>query len=194
MSQGTRPVFRRPEQGEAPMAETITLTKEQFDALLNRPAAPTESGLTADALASAFAKANRHENPQAPMVSIYNPKGETLNPRPRLRAKTRQNGAELHEDTLMWEEIDALNALPAGEFFVTKGTGSKIKFTVKFRRGADEDSIEAVDIHFPCKDEHRYDHRPLMEYMFEVLEAAGKDDDVQRIKALKKELDALRKF
>ncbi|MCU0521422.1 MAG: hypothetical protein MUF84_12100 [Anaerolineae bacterium] len=173
------------------MAETITLTKEQFDTLLaGRGTAP--EGLTAEALASAFAKANRHENPQAPMVSVYNPRGETNHPRPRLRAKTRQNGAELHEDTLMWEEIEALNALPAGEFRVTKGTGNKIAFTVRMTRGADEESVESVDIHFPCKDEHRYDHRPLMDYLFEVLEAAGKTDDLRRIKALRAELNELR--
>ena len=186
--------FGLPVNGGANVAETITLTKEQFDALMNRVAAPAEGGLTAEALASAFAKANRHENPQAPMVSVYNPRGETAHPRPRLRAKTRQNGVELHEDTLSWEEIDALNALPAGEWFVTKGTGSKIKFTVKFTRGVDEDTIEAVDLHFPCKDEHRYDHRPMLEYCLEILESAGQDADVGRIKALKKELDALRKF
>jgi hypothetical protein len=92
----------------------------------------------------------------------------------------------------MWEEIEALNALPAGEFRVTKGTGNKIAFTVRMTRGADEESVESVDIHFPCKDEHRYDHRPLMDYLFEVLEAAGKTDDLRRIKALRAELNELR--
>ena len=191
MSQGTRPVFRRPDQGET-MAETITLTKEQFDTLLAARVAP-EGGLTAEALAQAFKTANTRENPQAPMVSVFNPRGETLHPRPRLRAKTLQNGVELQEDTLTWEEIEALNVLPNGEFHVTKGTGSKIKFSVKFTRGLDEDSLERVDIHFPCKDEQRYDHRPLLEYCFEVLESAGLDADVTRLKALVKELNALRK-
>jgi hypothetical protein len=193
MQQGTRPYFRKAEQGETPMADTITLTKEQFDSLLNRTNTAGE-GLTAESLAKAFATANRHENPQAPMVSVYNPRGETAHPRPKLRAKTLQNGVALHEDTLTWEEIDALNALPNGDFKVTKGTGSKIAFTVKFTRGSDEDTLERVDIHYPCKDEQRYDHRPLLEYCFEVLESAGLDGEVTRLKALKKELDALRKF
>ena len=192
MSQGTRPVFRRPDQGETMAEPVYTLTKEQFDTLLAARVAP-EGGLTAEALAQAFKTANTRENPQAPMVSVFNPRGETLHPRPRLRAKTLQNGVDLQEDTLTWEEIEALNVLPNGEFHVTKGTGSKIKFSVKFTRGLDEDSLERVDIHFPCKDEQRYDHRPLLEYCFEVLESAGLDADVTRLKALQKELNALRK-
>lgn len=173
------------------MAETITLTKEQFDSLLASRNTAGE-GLTAEALATAFSKANRTENPSAPLMSVYNPRGERDHPRPRLRAKTLQNGVELQEDTLMWEEIEGLNALPAGVWRVTKGTGNKIPFTVTFTRGADEDTIERVDFHFPCKDEHRYDHRPLLDYLFEVLEAAGKDEDVTRLRALHKELNALR--
>jgi hypothetical protein len=179
-------------QGEQPMEEKITLTKEQFDSLLASRNTAGE-GLTAEALAKAFATANRTENPQAPMKSVYNPKGETAHPRPRLRAKTRQNGVDLQEDTLTWEEIAAMNVLPPGVFRVTKGTGTTIPFTVTLTRGADEDSIEAVDFHFPCKDEHRYDHRPLLEYLFEVLESAGLDADVARLKALKREMDDLRK-
>lgn len=193
MNQGTRPVFRTPMQGEQPMAETITLTKEQFDSLLASRNTDGE-GLTAEALATAFSKANRTENPSAPLMSVYNPRGERDHPRPRLRAKTLQNGVELQEDTLMWEEIEGLNALPAGVWRVTKGTGNKIPFTVTFTRGADEDTIERVDFHFPCKDEHRYDHRPLLDYLFEVLEQAGKDEDVTRLRALHKELNALRKW
>ena len=193
MTQGTRPVFRRPEQGDRQMADTVTLTTEQFNALLaGRGTAP--EGLTAESLAKAFATANRTENTQAPMVSVYNPRGETAHPKPRLRAKTLQNGVALQEDTLTWEEIEALNALPPGDFRVTKGTGNKIPFVVAFTRGADEDTIERVDFHYPCKDEHRYDHRPLLEYLCEVLEAAGQDADVARLKALQKELNALRTF
>ncbi len=198
MTQGGTRYFRKgmveaPQGDKHEMADTITLSKEQFDALLAGRETPQTGVLTPEALAKAFAQANQRENPQAPMVSCYNPRGETNHPRPRLRAKTRQNGVELNEDTLTWEEIEALNALPNGEFYVTKGTGSKIKFSVKFTRGLDEDSLERVDIHFPCKDEQRYDHRPLLEYCFEVLESAGQDADVTRLKALQKELNALRK-
>lgn len=176
----------------APTQGTITLTNEQLQMLIEGAKKPSNAGMTAKDLADAFASTQRRENPSAPMVSFYNPKGENVTARPRLRAKTLQNGVELDPDTLTWEEIEALNALPNGVFYVTKGTGSKIKFTVEYRRGADEESIERVDLHFPCKDEHRFDHRPLLEYCFEVLESAGKDADLSRLKSLQKELNALR--
>ena len=195
MNQGTRPVFRRPDPGDQgePMSGTVTLTAEQFEALLkNRTTAPTE-GLTADALAGAFAKANQRENPQAPMVSVYNPYGETTRPRPGLRCKTNLNGIALDRDTLTWEEIEALNALPAGEFRVAKANGQKISFKVRYHRGLDEDTLERVEIEFPCKDEHRHDHRGLLEYCFDVLEQSGKSDEVGRLTNLRNELNALRK-
>ena len=201
MAYGGRPVIPGLEQGIPKMSATeasVTVTPSELRRMIDeavRERVPSQTpAFDAEALGKAIAKANRTENPQAPMVSVYNPKGETLHARPRLRAKTLQNGVELQEDTLMWEEIEALNALPNGVFYVTKGTGNKIKFTVEYTRGADEDTIERVDIHFPCKDEHRYDHRPLLDYCFEVLESAGKDAEIVRLKGLQKELNALRKF
>jgi len=190
------PVNRGNEMDEAPQVAptpgTITLTNDQLQMLIAGAQSPSNAGLTAKDLAEAFSATQRKENPSAPLVSHYNPRGENVVARPRLRAKTLQNGVELQEDTLTWEEIEALNVLPNGVFYVTKGTGSKIKFTVEFRRGVDEESIERVELHFPCKDEQRFDHRPLLEYCFEVLESAGLDADVTRLKALQKELNALR--
>jgi len=177
-------------EGELLMPETITLTKEQFDELLKTRT--TGAGdLTADALAKAFSKASRPENPQAPMVSAFNPLGETEHPRPPLRCKTLQNGIQLDHDTLTWEEIEALNALPQGEFKVAKANGTRISFTVKHTLTLDG-NLERVDIHYPCKDEQRYDHRSLLDYCLDALGIAGREDDVQRITSLRKELDGLR--
>ena len=194
MNQGTRPVFRRPDEGEPKMPESITLTKEQFDALLAQKTAAPAEGLTADALAKAFQKASRPENTAAPRVGPYNPKGDRDHPRPDLKAKFTQNGVPLTHNTLTWEEIEALNALPAGEFRVAKANGQKIAFKVRYIRGMDEETIERVEIEFPCKDEARYDHRGLLEYCFDVLEQAGKSDEVARLTNLRKELNALRKW
>ncbi len=116
MNQGTRPIFSRPAQGEAPMSETITIT--------------------AEALAAAIAKANQRENPQAPMVSVFNPRGERDHPRPSFRAKTMLNGIPLDRDTMAWEEIEALNVLPPGTFRVAKANGQKIPFSVPWSRRA----------------------------------------------------------
>ena len=190
MSRGTRPIFIAHE-GEAQMPETITLTKEQFDALLSQRT--TGAGdLTAEALAKAFSKAQRPENTIAPQISPFNPRGETEHPRPPLRCKTLQNGIEIDHDTLMWEEIEALNALPQGEFKVAKANGSLIPFTVKHTRTLDGD-LERVDVHYPCKDEQRYDHRPLLDYCLDVLDLAGLTDEVTRLRALRRELDGLRR-
>ena len=200
MTQGGTRYFQRGADKSVPtgekqeMAETVTLTKEQFDALLNaRQTTTAPEGLTADALAQAFKQANQRENPQAPMVSVFNPKGETAHPRPPLRCKTFQNGIPMDHDTLTWEEIEALNALPAGSFKVSKANGQRITFDVKITRGLDGDSFDKVEIAYPCKDEHRHDHRSLYDYCVEVLESSGQDDTVSRLTALKKELDGLRR-
>ena len=201
MSGGGRQYFQKgasrvEAQGEQePMAETITLSKEQFDALLARsaPVASTEAGLTADALAQAFKQANQRENPAAPMVSVFNPKGERDHPRPALRCKTFQNGIPMDHDTLTWEEIEALNALPAGSFKVSKSNGQRITFDVKITRGLDGDSLDKVEISYPCKDEHRHDHRSLYDYCVEVLEQADLTADADRVRGVKREMDTLRR-
>ena len=195
MAYGTRPVPPQV-QGEPQMADaTVTLTKEQFDALLaaRAPVQAQESGLTAEALAQAFKTANTRENAQAPMVSTYNPKGETKFPRPPLRCKTYQNGVVLDHDTLTWEEIEALNALPPGEFKVSKANGVRIPFTVKHTKALDGETLEKVELGYPCKDDMRYDHRGLFEYCVEALEFAGKTDEVERVTKLHREMEALRR-
>ena len=176
-----------------PVPETVTLTREQLEQLVAAKSSPS-AVLSADDLVKAFAKANQKENTQAPMVSVFNPYGDNVKPRPSLRCPTTMNGVKLDKDTLTWEEIEALNVLPAGEFRVAKANGQKITFRVRHVKGLDEDVLERVEIEFPCKDEARYDHRPLLEYCFEVLESAGKSDEVGRLTNLRRELNALRKF
>lgn len=179
-------------------AAPIALSPEQFAQLLAaaKGNAASAGGFSADELAKAIAQQNQRENVNAPMVSVYNPKGETAHPRPQFTAKkVYQNGVELNRDTLTWEEIEALNALSAvpGEYRVEKADGTPVPFTIKLTRGFNENTVERVDIHFPSKDEHREGHRPLIEYAYEVLEKVGRSDDVTRIRGLKKELDALRR-
>jgi hypothetical protein len=171
---------------------TITLTNEQLQMLIEGAKQPSNAGMTAKDLAEAFSATQKRENPSAPMVSTYNPKGENIVPRPTLRAKTLQNGVELGADTLTWEEIEALNVLPPGEFMVAKANGTRIKFTVNIVTGMDGERVERVEIHFPSKDEHRHDHRGMFEYCVDVLEQTGKAEDVARLRALHKELNALR--
>ena len=175
------------------MAEPVyTLTKEQFDTLLAARVAP-EGGLTAEALAQAFKTANTRENPQAPMVSVFNPRGERDHPRPALRCKTFQNSIPVDHDTLTWEEIEALNALPPGDFKVAKANGKRIPFAVKFTKANDGETLEKVELSYPCKDDDRHDHRGLFEYCVDVLEFAGLADEVERLTARRKEMDAMRR-
>lgn len=180
-------------QPTVPVSETGTWTNDQVKTLLEAALRQANAGMTAKDLAEAFAATQKKENPSAPMVSYFNPRGENITARPALRAKTLQNGVEVDHDTLTWEEIEALNALPAGEFMVAKHNGQKVRLTVNVVRGFDGERVERVEIHFPSKDEHRNDHRPLFEYCLDVLEQAGLESEVTRLRALRKELNALRK-
>ena len=203
MPQGGRRYFQkgadRADQGEQePMADsgTITITNAQLQMLIEaaaKQASTAPAGLTADALAQAFKTANTRENPQAPMVSVFNPKGETAHPRPALRCKTFQNGIPMDHDTLAWEEIEALNALPPGEFRVNKANGVSIVFTVKLTKGLDGETLEKCEIGYPTKDEHRNDHRSLFDYCVDVLEFAGLTAESDRVRGVKREMDALRR-
>ncbi len=198
---GPRPRFLNQEQGgETEMAQTVetvaatppsvTLTQEQLNQLLQAAAGGNQAGLTAEALAAAFAKAQRPENAQAPMVSVFNPRGETSHPRPEFSAgAVLQNGMKLDRDTLSWEEIEAINALPPGDWKVTKADGQACPFTVKHTKGNDGVKVERIDFSFPCRDEQRESHRGIFDYCIEVLEQSGREDEAIRLLDLRKQLN-----
>lgn len=200
MAGGTRPRFLDPgetNRGDSIMAEqakepVVGLTMEQLKELI-ATAAGAQSGLTPESLAQALAATQKRENARAPMVSAFNPKGETAHPRPAFSAKTvTQNGVALNTDQMTWEEIEAVNALPGGSFRVTKANGTSIPFAVQITRGLDEHTVERKDITFPCRDEHARDHRGILDYCLEVLESADPAahaavaDVVREMKALRK--------
>jgi hypothetical protein len=169
----------------------VTLTQEQLNQLLAAAAGGNGGGINADALAKAFAKAQRPENTTTPEVSTYNPRGERDHPRPALVAgRVTQNGVILDRDTLTWEEIEAINALTPGEFRIAKSNGSKITMTVAHVRGLDGVKLERLEMHWPCKgDDHRYDHRSLFDYCVDAVEGSGRTDEAERLRALKRQLD-----
>lgn len=175
-----------------PVNTSVAFTQEQFTQLLDALKGRGD-GFTPEAFAEAYKKANTRENATAPMVSVFNPHGETVKPRPTLRCKTLQNGVELDHDTLTWEEIEALNAVPPGEFQVQKASGQMTPLVVEHIKNVDGITLDRVTIYYPSKGDDRLDHRPLYEYLLEVLEQAGKADEVTRLKALHTDLEQLRK-
>lgn len=173
-----------------PASPVVALTMEQLKELIASAAGANQGGMSAEAIAKAFAQTQKRENSQAPMVSVFNPRGETEHPRPRFVAgKVTQNGIELETDTLTWEEIEAINALPPGEFLVHKANGTTTPLTVKHTRGMDGKRLERVELHWPCKDDHRHDHRSLFDYCLEVLEQADLTAEADRLRGLRRELD-----
>lgn len=169
----------------------ITLTLAQLKDLIRT--SQTDTGLTADTLAKAFAQTQQRENTQAPMVSEFNPLGDTKHPKPDfVPRRVLQNGIELEPDTLLVEEIDLLNAIRPGEYRVTKSNGVRIPFTVQDTMGFDGTTIERREVHFPSRDEHRHDHRSLVDYCLEVLAINAQHDDIKRIESSRIELNRLR--
>lgn len=194
---GARPRFLNQEQGgdsdmaqTEPAAPTVTLTQDQLNQLLAAAASGNKGGMTADELADAMARSQKRENANAPMVSVFNPRGETATPRPTFAAKAvYQNGMKLDRETLSWEEIEGINALPPGDWRVTKADGTNCPFIVKHVKGNDGVKIERLEFSFPCKDEQRESHRGLFDYFVEVLEQAGKEDEAIRLLDLRKQLN-----
>lgn len=178
------------DMAEAATAPTLSLTLDQLKELL---ATTNTQGFTPEDIAKAFQATQRHENPAAPMVTIYNPKGDRDHPKPVFLArKVTQNGVELDRDTLTVEEITAINALKPGEYRVEKANGTMQPFTVGEVKGLDGITVERKELFFPSKDDNRYDHKSLLEYCLDVMGQCKQHKDVDQIRALKAELDALR--
>lgn len=116
--------------------ETVTLTVEELKELVARNS--TAPAFDVEAFARLTAEANRQalrpENTVAPGISAYNLLGERDHPKPPLVCKMYHNGIELEPEHLTLEEVDLLNRLKGGRFFVTKTDGTKLQVIVNDER------------------------------------------------------------
>lgn len=187
-------VDAEPETPPAP-APIMALTPEQFQALLEAAkSGGAGESFNAQDLGKAIAQANQRENVAAPMVSDYNPKGDRDHPKAKFTARRMvQNGIRLTPDSLTVEEIEALNALPKGNWRVTKANGVTTSFVVTVEYEPDGVTEELKSVSYPCRsEEDRYDHRSLFDYALDVLEQAGLTTERERLIALRKEYQGLR--
>lgn len=136
----------------------------------------------------------RPENPDAPMISDYNPLGERDHPKPPLKCPMFWVGYDLRTDTLTPMEVELLNQLQPGEFRVTKADGTKIplKVEAKYADTYDEATgrfkVEKMNVWFPTKGDHRQNHGSMVGYLRQVLYGAVPSSDelqaeVARLKA-----------
>jgi hypothetical protein len=178
-----------------PSAPDVRLSAEQFQAMLDAVAKTGGggvAGMDADALAAAFHKQTHPDNPRGPQISYLNPKGERDNPRPTFVARAvHQNGVPLYAESLMPEEIEAINALPSGNWQIPKADGSAMLFDVT-RTMDNNGDVERLSITYPIKGDDRHNHRPFLTYLLDALRQAGKAEDATRIEALSAALNELR--
>jgi hypothetical protein len=182
------------ESAPAPPAG-IVLTPSQFEKLLERVGGSGGNSLNAEELAKAFNKAQKPENQFPPQVTPYNPMGQRDHPAPMFVARrVYQNNIELDRDTTNWEEIVALNHIAScpGHWTVKKSDGSKVTIEITRKMGADESTLEEINILIPCKDDNRHNHRPLIDYLTDILTQAGKPEAVEEVLRVKREMDAQR--
>lgn len=120
---------------EKPNTETVTLTVEELKELIASKSSTTATPFDMEAFARANAEANRQalrpENTVAPGISVYNPLGDRDHPKPPLICKMFHNGIELEPEHLTRDEIDLLNRIKGGRYFVTKTDGTRLQVIVQ---------------------------------------------------------------
>lgn len=139
-------------------------------------------------------KSGRHTGPTGvlennfpPDISFLNPLGERDNPRPDLKCRIIWAGYEETKEALTREEIELLNRVEPGNYWVTKSDGSKVELKVKAKSG-NNGRLEMLRFSFPCKNiEDRMNLRSKVEWLREVL-----GGPVQSPSELLTELAALR--
>jgi hypothetical protein len=155
---------------------TVTLTMEQFMALMNRG-----SGISVSEIAEAVARAT-----QAGMVagadrvkpkelkpneterkSAYNPLGERDHPRPKLKCHMYFGSAPLGSPkevtTLTHDEVAALNGLTPGHYRVPKTDGSSSIVEVKGQMNANR-QLDRLWILLPEGEENKNGYYPLAQF------------------------------
>lgn len=99
------------------------------------------------------------ENRVAPMISAYNPRGDKDFPRPALKCDMRIPW-QVEPESMTREELELLNLLEEGEFWVTRSDRSRVQMrvTVERKLGTDEPNLITV-AHKSAF--NRYEHRQL---------------------------------
>jgi hypothetical protein len=95
------------------------------------------------AAADALSRGKDPSNFFAPDVSAFNPRGERDYPRPALRCKMHLPW-EAERESLTREEIELLNLLDAGDYFITRNDESRIKINVRTRINANTQLPEVL--------------------------------------------------
>lgn len=110
-------------------------------------------------------------NITVPLVSAFNPLGDTKNPRPVLRTKfTMLDAIDLDPDYLDLEELELLNAVQVGDYQIHKTSGEAMRFRVIAHM--DEFGKEnRVDLKFKCNEEDDKIGLPSLKQM--LREALG---------------------
>lgn len=124
--------------------------------------------------ALAMKKALRPENEISPMVSVYNPKGETAFPRPKPTHIYLMGPYPIAEpgnyDTCTWTEIELLNQLVPGSYTVTKADGQDVKLTVKTEYDASGKKPYRTTLIMPiADDDQKANWPPLMQVLTQVI-------------------------
>lgn len=115
------------QSGPSPMDPTLVALlsgmMETMKALVEQQVAGNKSS------ADALRKSQDPSNPFAPDISVFNPRGERDHPRPQLKCRMFLPW-EAERESLTREEIELLNLLEPGEFYVQRNDESRIMVTV----------------------------------------------------------------
>jgi len=124
---------------------------DQISAAVSAAIAATQAG-NAEANAQAMKRALKPENDPAPLISVYNPAGDRDSPRPRLKcAFTVFDGIPIDGTTDTVEELELMNALEAGDYWVMKSDNMPMKFQVREMRN-ELGVLQRINLAFPYRD------------------------------------------
>jgi len=104
-----------------------TRLMERLVAVMERVASGQQASSTATA--EAIRRSQDPSNPFAPNVSVFNPRGERDHPRPALKCRMFLPW-EAEVESLTREEIELLNLLEPGEYFIKRNDESRILITI----------------------------------------------------------------
>lgn len=186
-------------QGFAPTADQWALL---IDALRTNKHADIE--VAAQINAQAMKKALRPENEIAPAISAFNPKGETLYPRPKPKQIYMMARYPICDpgnyDTTTWTEIELLNQLKHGAYIVTKSDGTDVEVLVKGEAdsaGRPYKMTLFADGKGIQDDEQRNNWPSLMQVLTQMVTGEGPAQSYARYQSIidkqQAELDALTK-
>lgn len=182
------------QQGPSPIDPTLAALLSAMMATMERIVQAQVAGNASNA--EALRKSQDPSNPFAPGTSVFNPRGERDHPRPQLKCKMFLPW-EAEVESLTREEIELLNLLQPGEFYIRRNDESRIMMEIKATINPNSGKFDRLlmNSETALSNDYHWLMPPMRNYLRQILnQRADTKSIASRVMTMEQELELIQEY